>query len=98
MGEAVNIRIADVIMHSHSAFIARPTTDAHFLISCPHFLLPPILTNLETGKENYTSLTICQLTGKQARGCTVKHHRLRDWSHSPSLPPSSPLCCQTEAH
>lgn len=41
MGEAVNIRIADVIMHSHSAFIARPTTDAHFLISCPHFLLFP---------------------------------------------------------
>lgn len=43
MGEAVNIRIADVIMHSHSAFIARPTTDAHFRISCPRFLLFPFL-------------------------------------------------------
>lgn len=31
MAEAVNIRIADVIMHSHSTFIFRATTDAHFL-------------------------------------------------------------------
>lgn len=41
MAKAVNIRIADVIMHSHSTFIARATTDAHFLICFPHFLLFP---------------------------------------------------------
>lgn len=42
MGETGNIRIADVIMHSHSTFIAEPTTDAHFLISS--------FSNLKNGK------------------------------------------------
>lgn len=35
----------------------------------------PVLTNLGTGKENHTSLTLQRLTGKQTRGCAVKHQQ-----------------------
>lgn len=99
MGEAVNIRIADVIMHSHSAFIARPTTDAIFLypslISFSSHSPQPGNRKGKLHQLNYMLVDRKACPGMYSQTSAASGIGV---TLLPSLPPSSPLCCQTEAH